>query len=266
MAKRGLAAAVLAVAGVVGTAVLAYKAGEDAYVLKMNFQKQRDVDIPKKASEENLEPEVVSEMLIASKKLEKEKLWRLYAPTVVTAVSTIAIIILGYRSSAKQLAAMSSYAALESTKLSKYRQKVREICPDGTDEKIIAELAKDDLKMYPALPEGKEDEKLFYDYFSGRFFRATPGRVREAVYHLNRNFALGWVVSPNDLYEMIGIEKVPFGSNLKWYADYMMELGLEAPWIDVSFQEDNVDGQDCIVMWYVWEPITEEEYEKELGD
>lgn len=264
--KKSLLLSIFAAAGVIVTAIVASKAGEEAAVLKMDFQKQREIEIPEKARREHLETELVDKMLQTSKAIERKKLWRIYFPSVVTAVGTIACIILGYRYQAKLLAATSSYAALESSKLRKYRTKVREICPEGTDEKIIAELAKDDLKMYPALPEDEaEGTKLFYDYYTQRFFRATPSRVREAAYHLNRNFTLGWTASPNDLYDMIGIEKIPFCSNVHWYADWMMDMGFEGPWINVLFQDDVVDGKDCTVMFFEYDPITEEEYEEECG-
>lgn len=265
--KKSLVLSIISIVGVVTTAVMASKAGSEATTLKMNFEKQRGIEIPEKARREHLESEVVDKMLETSRQLEREKLWRIYIPTVLTAASTIAVILLGYRQSTKQLAAASSYAALESAKLRQYRKKVREICPDGTDEKIIAEIAKDDYCCYPRLPANDDDNEkfLFYDYYSKRFFYATPARVREAIYHLNRNFQFWQVINVNEFYNFIGIPGIPFGDNLKWFADVFWENGYMGAWIDINTVEETIDGKKCLALYFDTDPMLEAEYEKEYA-
>lgn len=265
--KKSLILALISAAGVIATAVMASKAGSEAAMIKMYYQRQRDISIPKKASEDKLEPEVVSEMLSASKKLERKELWRIYIPTAMVTVGTAALILLGYKQMSSRFTAVSSLAAMESGKLRQYRKKVREICPDGTDEKIIAEIAKDDYCCYPRLPANDNDQNkfLFYDYYSKRFFYATPARVREAIYHLNRNFQFWQVINVNEFYNFIGIPEIPFGDNLKWFADVFWENGYMGTWIDINTVEETIDGKKCLALYFDADPMLEEEFEKEYA-
>ena len=265
--NKSLLIAVISAAGVIVTAVMASKAGEEAAVLKTDFQRQRLIEIPEKVRREHLEPEVVDKMLETSRRIEREKLWRIYIPTAMVTVGTAALILLGYKRMSSRFTAVSSLAAMESGKLRQYRKKVREICPDGTDEKIIAEIAKDDYCCYPRLPANDDDNEkfLFYDYYSKRFFYATPARVREAIYHLNRNFQFWQVINVNEFYNFIGIPEIPFGDNLKWFADVFWENGYMGAWIDINTIEETIDGKKCLALYFDSDPMLEEEYEKEYA-
>ena len=81
-----------------------------------------------------------------------------------------------------------------------------------------------------------EEERLFYDAISERYFQATISQVLQAEYHLNRNFALGGgFITLNQFYEFLGIEPVPGGDEVGW----MVSDGLY--WVDFDHQKTVVD-------------------------
>lgn len=254
---------VLAAIGVVTTTVLAIIAGKESVEIKMAYEKQRSEAIPKKASAEHLENEVVSEMFIASKKLERRTLCRLYLPTVLSAMGTLVCIFTNSKAKTTQLAITSAALSSSQMKLRKYRLATRKLFGDEADKSVVAEVAKEDYIVYPRLPanDNNSNTLLFYDFYSRRFFYADPARVREAIYHLNRNFTFRWTATPNELYEFIGIKKIAHGDEVGWHADWMMDYGYEGPWIDIDIIEKEIDGKNCMVLYFRDDPITEKEYE-----
>ena len=113
-------------------------------------------------------------------KLEKVKIaGPAYIPTVVLGVSTLACIfgasILNKRG---QASLMSAYALVDS-KYKDYRKKVNELYGDEAGTKIRSEIAKEKYEENPIPVEG-EDKRLYYDYYSERYFEATPYEVQRA--------------------------------------------------------------------------------------
>ena len=57
---------------------------------------------------------------------------------------------------------------------------------------------------------------IFYEPFSGTYFRSTYGRVLQAEYTLNRNFVLGEVITLNDWYSYLGLPRRAGGDDYCW--------------------------------------------------
>ena len=90
---------------------------------------------------------------------------------------------------------------------------------------------------------------LWYDPWSGRYFRASVESVQKIENLLNRRMLVApeMYVSVNDLYELLNIDRTKVGDLLGWNADNgNVEIGHTV--VDTPFDEP------CYVMDYNIEP------------
>ena len=150
------------------------------------------------------------------------------------------------------------------------KRKTKEIFGEEGHQKIIdaiaAERADDVYISSPGIcgsdslsfsERNPEDVRLFYDSFSERYFESTIPQVLEAEYHLNRNWALGREICVNDLYDFLGIDKIPGGEALGWFYEdgiswidfnhhkTVLNDGLEVYVIDIEYPPRLWDEDDC---------------------
>ena len=248
---------IISTAGVVATAVLAVKATPKA------LKCLEEAETKKKAETgENL---TRMETIGAC--------WRCYIPAAATGIATIGCIFSANALNRRQQAALVSAYALASRSFNDYKRKVREVCGEEAHKKVMTALAAE-KSVKPSISAGSfckitsldfedadEEERLFYDAISERYFQATISQVLQAEYHLNRNFALsGGFVSLNQFYEFLGIDKVPGGDEIGW----MVSDGLY--WVDFDHQktavDDGLNGEvECYIIDAPFPPVSEKEYE-----
>lgn len=200
--------------------------------------------------------------------------WRCYIPAAVTGIATIGCIFGANALNQRQQASLASAYALVSRSYNGYRQKVKEFYGEEAHRKVMAALAVEQSEKRPiyagtlgvmtslGFEEADEEERLFYDAISGRYFQATISQVLQAEYHLNRNFALtGGFITLNDFYEFLGIDKEPEGDKIGW----MVSDGLY--WVDFDHQktvvDDGLNGEvECWIIDAPFPPATCEEWEE----
>lgn len=231
---------VAAVAGIVGTAVSAVAATPKA------------LDILDKAERDKGGALDIREKI--------DKTWRVYVPTAVIGLSTMACVIgasvLGKRA---QISAAGAYAAVSQA----YEQyKLKNIQVNGLDshrrviDAIAAEksngnaISADNFCGLSCLEFGDNDEEvLFYDTFSQRYFTSTVNRVLQAEYHYNHNFVLRGSACINEFYEFLGINPIEDGDRY----GYDIESGLM--WIDFDHHKATLDdGLEAHIIDIQWEP------------
>ena len=187
-------------------------------------------------------------------KLEKVKIaGPAYIPTVVLGVSTLACIfgasILNKRG---QASLMSAYALVDS-KYKDYRKKVNELYGDEAGTKIRSEIAKEKYEENPIPVEG-EDKRLYYDYYSERYFEATPYEVQRAEYEVNRSLIVDDSAYLNDWYKNLDLEPLEQGYDFGWTTFANMDAYCQI-WID--FHHEKVvmdDGLECIIITFMQDP------------
>lgn len=105
--------------------------------------------------------------------------WKPYIPTLAVGASTIACIFGANVLNRKtQASLMSAYALLNSS-YKEYKGKVKELYGDDADRAVKSEIAKDN---YEEIKEPlDEDEQLFLDFNSLRYFRAKMEDVVQKV-------------------------------------------------------------------------------------
>lgn len=182
--------------------------------------------------------------------------WMCYIPASLVGMSTIACIFGANILNKHQQATITSAYALLSNAYQDYERTTKEIFGEEGHQKILdaiaAEKADDVYISSPGIcgsdslsfsERNPEDARLFYDSFSRRYFESTIPQVLEAEYHLNRNWALGREICVNDLYDFLGIDKIPGGEALGWF----YEDGIS--WIDFNHHKTVLeDGLDVLVI------------------
>ena len=184
-----------------------------------------------------------------------------YTPAIVSGVLTCGCIFsIGILSKKNQVMLTSSYALLNNN-YKKYVHKLKELYGEEAHRNIETAIAVEEAKAVPiyapsiysnstlGIDFSNEEPCIFYDGYSERYFESTIGRVLQAEYHINRNFALGGDVTLNDFYDFLGIAKIEGGDNIGWSC--MGGYG----WIDFDNYSSTLDdGTKCIVISPVFMP------------
>lgn len=185
-----------------------------------------------------------------------------YIPSIAIGVSTISCIFGANALNKRQQAALTSAYALIDNAYKEYRNKVKELYGEETDQKIRDSIAldkrKEDRHVYApgldSLPTDGE-KRLFYESYRGGYFEATIEEVLNAEYHLNRNFATRGCVSLNEFYDFLGLEGTDEGEVLGWGCGRLIEER-EWPWIDFNNRLVTLDdGLECYMIEFDVEPV-----------
>ena len=98
------------------------------------------------------------------------------------------------------------------------------------------------------------ETKLFYDFYSGRYFNSTMEKVLTAEFALNRQIILGECAYLNDFYQELGIPFIDIGDEVGWSRGHMCETyGQE--WVDFNHQDVvQDDGLECCIVTFMQDP------------
>jgi hypothetical protein len=176
-----------------------------------------------------------------------------YVPSVVLGVSTLACIfganLLNKRG---QASLMSAYALVDSS-YKDYRKKVDELYGDEVGTQVRAEIAKDKYETEPR-HELKGDTRLYFDYYSNRYFEATAAMVKTAEYELNRKLMMDDCAYLNEWYYLLDLKPLDHGLDFGWSTCANSDMYWQT-WID--FHHETVvmdDGLECIIISFMQEP------------
>ena len=179
--------------GVVITSVMAIKATPKAILLLEDARDEKGNDLTK-----------FEKVMVAGPA---------YIPTIIVGTSTIACVfganILNQR---QQAALMSAYALLDST-YKEYQSKIVDLYSEEADSRVKKEIAKD---KYLGDDKLVDNDALFYDEFSGRYFESTNAKVLKAEYETNKKISDHGGACLNDFYRALGLEPTKYGDRLGW--------------------------------------------------
>lgn len=178
-----------------------------------------------------------------------------YIPTVVIGASTLACIfganVLNQRN---QASLMSAYALIDSG-YKDYRKKVEELYGPDAGSQVRAGIAKDKYdESKDDLGEVEDGKRLYYDYYSERYFEARPFDVQRAEYEVNRTLMMDDGVYLNEWYNLLGLQPLDHGDNFGWNTCANMDAYWQS-WID--FHHEKVvmeDGLECIIISFAQDP------------
>lgn len=176
-----------------------------------------------------------------------------YVPTVVLGVSTLACIfganMLNRRA---QGSLMSAYALVDSA-YKDYKNKVDEIYGEDAGSQVRAGIAKDKYEQQ-SIDDLEDGKQLYYDFYSGRYFEATPYEVKQAEYNLNRALMLDDCAYLNEWYTFLGIEPLEHGLDFGWSTCANSDMYWQT-WVDFHHEQTVMDdGLECIIISFGQEP------------
>ena len=236
----------LGAAGVIVTSVLAVRATPKAL---------RKIRADSKTNHDG-DPEAYS-------KLEAVKsAWVCYIPAAISGTATIFCIFGANVLSKRQQAALTSAYVLLNDSYNNYKDKLKELYGEEAHQKIVdaiaAEKAKDVYITSTGLVRNSSldfdehdpnDERLFYDAYSNRYFESSINRVIQAEYHLNRDFVISGYLPANHFYQLLGLEPLEGGDTVGWSID----TGIY--WIDFNHSKVTLDdGLEVLVIDMDWVP------------
>ena len=175
-----------------------------------------------------------------------------YAPTVLLGIATIGSIF-GANALNKhsQAALMSAYALVDQT-FRDYKTHVEEEYGEEANANIREKIAKD--KYVERKTEFGGDTKLFYDFYSGRYFNSTTEKVLAAEFALNRQIILGECAYLNDFYQELEIPFIDVGDEVGWSRGYMCDT-YRQEWVDFNHQDvTQDDGLECCIITFMQDP------------
>ena len=201
----------------------------------------------------------VEKMREPSKKDIFKAVWKDYLPAALLGVGTLVCMFSANALSRKQQAVLTSAYGVLSNQFKRYSDEVRDMFGEETHKKIVENITiekpKDIVIQAPGLTHSTsisfddrdENEVLFYDMMSKRYFKSTIGKVMTAIHHLNRNFCMGADPEVNMYYDFLGLVGVDYGDNIGWSLDD----GLY--WIDFEIFKQKAD--DDTLEYYIINPI-----------
>lgn len=177
-----------------------------------------------------------------------------YIPSILLGASTIACIFGANILNQRQQAALVSAYALVENSYKEYKQKVIELYGEEADEKIRHEIIKDKYNAEIVEVEDGGEKRLFFDYFSGRYFESTLGAVKDAEYELNKMLMKNEYVYLNEWYAALGIDVIDGGWELGWTRGGNFDKYWQ-DWIDITHERCTLDdGLECIILIMNGEP------------
>ena len=219
-------------AGVIATSVTAVKATPKALLLLEKAKEDKGEDLTKLETVKIAGPA--------------------YIPSIALGASTLACIfganVLNKRG---QASLMSAYALADSA-YKDYRGKVQELFGEEAGAQVRAGIAKDKYEEQHIEPTG--DNLLYYDFYSGRYFEASPAAVKQAEYELNRTLMLDDCACINDWYRFMDLEPLEHGDNVGW-TTYANSDAYWQTWVD--FHHENTvmdDGLECVIISFNQDP------------
>ena len=220
------------VAGIFVTAAMAYKARPKVdKILEEKKEKVKAID----EDEELTDEEKAKERKETTKETVKE-IAKVAAPTIISGVATAGITIATVASGEKTIHKYMNLALAGDIAYKELYDKTRAVVGDEKADEIRKEIEEDHLKEGGDLfgPGSNIDETIIYDcggphlfldYLSGRLFRCSETKVREAVLRCNEKLTSGQelYITPNDFYNEIGLPQIGLGEDRRWSKDSLAD-------------------------------------------
>lgn len=179
--------------------------------------------------------------------------WPVYIPTLLYGATTLACIFGANMLNQRGQASLMSAYALVNNSYKDYKKKVEELYGEDADGEIRGAIANDKYEAND-IPEG-DGKELFFDEFSGRFFRSTIEEVQRAEYRINRDLVMRDWATINEFYDYMKIPTIDAGDIIGWSTCMNLEMYWQS-WIDFSNVKTVAnDGTEYYIVRMYQEPI-----------
>ena len=183
-----------------------------------------------------------------------------YSIPVFSGLATMACIFGANKVSLNREATITSAYVLLDSQYKQYRNKVVELCDEGTDKDIMTSIAQEEIEHYDIQKSFDADINLYYDPISNQYFEMSEADLLKAQYDLNRYLMKHRVVELNRFYEKLNIDQSDYGSIIGWCTkEFDRHNGVE--WIEIEHVPMQLeDGLICYMLGYQVEPSIQHRY------
>lgn len=157
--------------------------------------------------------------------------WRTWTPAIACGIITVGAIIGSHVSSAKQKAVVMAAYGATSTAFAEYRKHAEDIIKDPKKIKDInTKVAEATMATNPSTDvnttgsKKSDEDTLFYDYMSGRYFWSTRNTIDAAVNKVNYEVNDEMACSLNTFYYYIGLDPIGMGEDFGWITDKLLSV------------------------------------------
>jgi hypothetical protein len=156
-----------------------------------------------------------------------------FIPPVVTGGLTIVAIIMSHRMSGQKAAALAAAYGVSRKQLEEYKEKVAEKLTGPKREQTDAELAQERANRAPGADAvvivAGEGDVLCFDEPTGRFFKSSMEKIRQAVNSVNQRILAGKEYADlNSFYEELGLPDCTWGDEVGFNVHNLIELTYKA--------------------------------------
>lgn len=159
--------------------------------------------------------------------IQKVKLvWPQFLPPVLTGSATVVSIVMANRVSAQKAAALAAAYGLAERNLSEYKDKVSEKLTGPKKQQVDDEIAQDRVNRTPGhdtivIADG---EILCFDEPTGRYFRSTMDKIKNAVNTTNAEILHHEYANATFFYEELDLPGTTWTDEVGWNHDTLLDL------------------------------------------
>lgn len=238
--------AILTGFGIVGTVATAVLVGRAAYKAGYSV-----------AVEETIGGVKADETKVDRAKRIGKGTWKLYLPSAVTGVGTIAAIAASNRVSTGRTAALAAAYTLTDKAFGEYKAKVVETIGEKKEQvdirdKIAQDRVNETGDRGSLVVLGGQDV-LCYDVMTDRYFNSTMEKLKKAQNDTNYQILHNMYVSLSEFYDKVGLPHTGFSDDVGWNSDNLLELHFstaispdDKPVLTFTFHVDPVRRYDKV--------------------
>lgn len=170
-----------------------------------------------------------------------KKTWKNYIPVAASAGLTIGAILMSNHINKQRLLALTAVCTMNADQLKKYREKVKELMGEKTDQKVMDGIAKDKVSQMNSkdisIVGPRKGDFLCIDDLTGQAFWSDSGQIDKIIAEANKELLNNQWLSVNDFLWMFdGLRQSRLGDKSGW--------SIEKGYIEVKYTscltEDNV--------------------------
>lgn len=171
--------------------------------------------------------------------------WKPAACVAFSAVCVVSANVLNVQ----RLTMLAGAYKLSEKKLQEYEEKAKELLGEkkATElhDEVVKSMCDKDLDK-AVIEETGTGEAIFYDLFSGRYFRSNMETIRTEESRVNRDVANGDFVTLNTLYNALGLDGIRFGDDFGW-GNSCSVRDPQALDIDITYEVRVLNGKEVAV-------------------
>lgn len=174
--------------------------------------------------------------------------WKYYIPTVATAVLSAVLIFEGYSITKKRHAALAAAYGLSEAALKEFQDKLVETDGEKKLDTMRKAIVKDKMEKRSIESTVIEDtgkgNTRCYEPLNGKQFYSDIEAIRRAVNATNSYLVREGVITLNDFYDELGLDRTVTGTQLGWsfQRDDLIDIGFTSTLLS--------DGTPCLALVY----------------